>query len=71
MIALSLLSLLLATAALAAPSRRSDPFHGACNVPAWAMTLPSSFDPLPYSPKFVHMGVGVQNYTCNSNGTFE
>ena len=71
MIALSLLSLLLATTALAAPSRRNNTFHNGCNVPAWAVTLPSSFDPLPYSPKLVLMGVGVQNYTCNWKGTYE
>jgi len=71
MIALSLLSLLLATAALAAPSRRGSTFHSACNVPASAVTLPSSLDPLPSPPNLVLLGVGVQNYTCNSNGTFD
>jgi hypothetical protein len=71
MIALSLLSLLLATAALAAPSRRDATFHGACNVPANIVKLPSSLDPLPSPPDLVLLGVGVQNYTCNSNGTFE
>ena len=68
---LSLLSLLLATAALAAPSRRDATFHGACNVPASAVTLPSSFDPLPSPPNLVLLGVGVQYYTCNSSGVFE
>jgi hypothetical protein len=71
MVALSLLSLLLATAALAAPSRRDGTFHGACNVPASAVTLPSSLDPLLSPPNLVLLGVGVQNYTCNSSGTFE
>jgi hypothetical protein len=71
MIALSLLSLLLAATALAAPARRDSTFHGACNVPASAVTLPSSFDPMPSSPNLVLLGVGVQNYTCNSKGTYE
>lgn len=71
MIALSLLSLLLATTGLAAPTRRDDVFHGACHVPASAVTLPSTFDPIPSPPNLVLLGVGVQNYTCNSNGTYE
>ena len=71
MVSLSLLTLLLATTALAAPSRRDDTFHGACNVTASAVTLPSSLDSLPSSPKLVLLGVGVQNYTCNANDTFE
>ncbi|KAF8502745.1 hypothetical protein F5888DRAFT_1598993, partial [Russula emetica] len=66
-----ILSLLLATAALAAPSRRDNTFHGACNVPASAVTLPSSFDPLPSAPNLVLLGVGVQNYTCNSSSIFD
>jgi hypothetical protein len=71
MIALFLLSLLLATAALAAPTRRNETFHDTCNVPSSAVALHSSFDPLPSSPSLVLLGVGVQNYSCNSNGTFE
>jgi hypothetical protein len=71
MIALTLLSLLLATTALAAPTRRDTIFRGDCNVPASAVTLPSSLDPLPSTPNLFYLGVGVQNYTCNSKGTFE
>jgi len=71
MVALFLLSLLLATTVLAAPSRRDDTFYGACNVPASAVTLPSPLDPLPSPPNLVLLGVGVQNYTCNSNGIFD
>ena len=71
MVTLFLLSLLLATTALAMPSRRDDTFHGTCNVPASAVTLPPPLDPLPSSPNLVLLGVGVQNYTCMSNGTFE
>ena len=71
MIALSLLSLLLAATALAAPARRDNTFHGACNVPPSAVTLASSFSPVSSSPNYALMGVGVQNYTCNSKGTYE
>jgi hypothetical protein len=71
MFVLSILPLLLATAAVAAPWRRGGAFHGDCNVPASAVTLPSSLDPLPSSPNLFLLGVGVQNYTCNSNGTFD
>jgi hypothetical protein len=73
MVALSLLSLLLAPAALAAPWRRDagSGFQGLCSVPASAFNLPSNFDPLPNPPNLVLMGFGVQNYTCNANGTFE
>jgi hypothetical protein len=68
MIVLSLLPLLLAVAAVASPSRRGD--HDHCNVPASAVALPASLDPLPSAPNRVLLGVGVQNYTCISNGTF-
>jgi hypothetical protein len=70
MVALSLLSLLLAPVALAAPSRR-DGFQGACSVPASAFTIPSNFDALTSPPNLVLMGFGIQNYTCNAGGTFE
>jgi hypothetical protein len=72
MIALTLLSLVLATTALAAPTRRDITFRGDCNVPASAVALlPSSLDPLS-QPNIFLLGVGVQNYTCNSTtGTFE
>ncbi|KAF8502746.1 hypothetical protein F5888DRAFT_1800292 [Russula emetica] len=73
MIALSLLPLLLlATTAVAAPTRRDSTIRGDhCNVPASAVTLPSSLDPLPSPPNLFLLGVGVQNYTCSSNGTFD
>ncbi|KAF8497839.1 hypothetical protein F5888DRAFT_259250 [Russula emetica] len=70
MVALSLLSLLLPTAALAAPWRR-DSFQGRCSVPASAFKIPSNFDALATSPNLVLMGFGIQNYTCNANGTFD
>ena len=71
MVALSLLLLLLAPAALAAPWRRDGGFQGACSVPASAFNLPSNFDALPGPPNLVLMGFGIQNYTCNDSGTFE
>ncbi|KAI0280950.1 hypothetical protein BGY98DRAFT_283929 [Russula aff. rugulosa BPL654] len=71
MIALSLLPLLLAAAAVAAPARRDGTFRGDCNVPASVVTLPSSLDPLWSPPTITLLGVGVQNYTCNSDGTFD
>ena len=71
MIALSLLPLLLATAAVAAPARRDGPIRGDCIVPASAVPLPSPLDPLSSPPNLFYLGVGVQNYTCNSQGTFE
>ncbi|KAF8496853.1 hypothetical protein F5888DRAFT_1703111 [Russula emetica] len=70
MVALSLLSLLLPTAALATPWRR-DGFQGPCTVPASAFgSLPSPLDPLQSPPSLVLVGYGVQNYTCNANGTY-
>ena len=70
-----------ATAALAAPSARGPSFQPptqmtGCNVPAsvlqamipknqTALVAPSS------APKYVALGVGVQNYTCSDNGTWE
>ena len=70
MVALSLLSLLLAPAVLAAPWRR-DGFQGQCSVPASALDIPPSFQQLSGPPNFVLMGYGIQNYTCNANGTYE
>lgn len=73
MIALSILSVLLATSALAAPARRADTFRGACDIPTsvFATDLPPAFGPPQSPPTMVQVGVGLQNYTCNSNGTFE
>jgi hypothetical protein len=63
MVALSLLSLLLATTAFAAPSNNDD-FHGACTVPASAFTLPTGLPPITSAPRFTAVGAGLQNYTC-------
>lgn len=69
MFTLSLLSLLLAPAALATPWRRGG-FQGACSVPQSAFSLPSNFDALTGPPNLALVGFGVQNYTCSTNGTF-
>jgi hypothetical protein len=71
MVALSLLSLLLAPAALATPWRRASGFQGGCSDPPSAFSIPSTFDALKTPPSLVLVGYGVQNYTCNANGTFE
>jgi hypothetical protein len=70
MIALSLISLLLAPAALAVPWRRSG-FQGPCQVSQNDFSIPEGLDALTTAPSLVLLGVGVQNYTCNANGTFE
>ena len=44
---------------------------GAGGVSASAVTLPQSFTPMTSPPKMVLLGVGTQNYTCNSKGTHE
>jgi hypothetical protein len=69
MIALSLLSLLLAPAVLAVPWRRGG-FQGLCQDSQSDFSIPSGLDPLAGPPNLVLLGVGVQNYTCNANGTF-
>ena len=73
MIAPSLLSLLLAPVALAGPWRRDagSTFKGQCVDNPTDFQIPSGLDPITKSPNLVLVGVGVQNYTCNANGTFE
>ena len=70
MITLSLLSLLLAPAAFATPSRR-DGFNGACTVSQSDFSIPQGLDALPGPPELTMVGVGVQNYTCNATGSFQ
>jgi len=71
MIALSLLPFVLATAAVASPAPRDDDtFCDHCRVPASAVTIPPPLEPLSSSPNLFFLGVGVQNYTCNSTGSF-
>jgi hypothetical protein len=76
MTALSFLSLLLATTAFAAPmlGLGAGAFQGACSVDLQSpilRNLPSPLDPELNVPNAVLMGLGVQNYTCNTAGTFE
>ncbi len=76
MIALSFLSLLLSTTAFAVPMRRigDGAFQGACSVDLQSsilQNLPLPLDPVPNVPNAVLMGLGVQNYTCNTAGVFE
>jgi len=70
MLTLPLLSLLLATTALAVPHHKG---RDGSQVPISAMNLP--FDQtqlaLPISAaKYVTMGVGVQNYSCTAGGNY-
>lgn len=68
MLILSLLPLLLVTACCAAPSRREN----SC-LPADLLDIPSHQTQLvapKTPPKFVTLGVGNQNYTCTSAGTY-
>ena len=66
MIAQLFLSLLLVTSTLAAPLDRRD----TCSVPATALSVQPPFSPLYSPPRAVVLGVGVQNYTCDSSGKY-
>jgi len=65
MVVQSVLLLLLATTALAAPSKDNN-CHGACTVPASAFILPAGLPALTSAPRYTAVGVGMQNYTCAS-----
>jgi hypothetical protein len=68
MLALPLLSLLLATTVFAAPHHK-----GRDGVPASSLNLPSNQTQLvaPTSaPKYVAVGVGNQNYSCTTGGNY-
>jgi len=58
--------LLVATSTLAV----SFPRGKNCSVPATALNLQPPFPPLSTPPRYVALGVGVQNYTCNSSGNY-
>ena len=67
MFTLSLLSLLFATTALAAPHQKR------LDVPASALQLPTDQTQLvapPVAPDFVVVGVGNQNYSCADSGNY-
>ena len=66
MIAQLFLLLLLVTSTLAAPLDRKD----ICSVPATALSLQPPFSPLSSPPRSVVLGVGMQNYTCDSSGKY-
>ena len=68
MLALPLLSLLLATTCFAAPHHK-----GRNGIPGSAMDLPSNQVQLvaPTSmAKYVAVGVGIQNYSCTAGGNY-
>jgi len=67
MLAQILLPLLLAaTSALAV----SLPRGKTCSVPTTALNLQPPFPPLSTPPRYVALGVGVQNYTCSASGNY-
>ncbi|EMD35435.1 hypothetical protein CERSUDRAFT_124747 [Gelatoporia subvermispora B] len=67
---LAALLLTLATSVLAAPSLK----RAECDVTKLSIPLPSGqttlVKPTNFTPSFIGVGVGVQNYTCGSTGTF-
>ncbi len=68
MLALPLLSLLLATTGFAAPSHKERD-----GVPASALNIPTDQTQLVVpttAPKFVAVGVGNQNYSCTAGGNY-
>jgi hypothetical protein len=67
MLAQFLLPLLLAATSTLAGS---VPKGKTCSVPASALNLQPPFPPLSTPPRYVALGVGVQNYTCTSSGNY-
>ena len=68
MLILSLISFLLVTSCLAAPSRREN----GC-LPAGLMDLPAHQTQLVApkgAPSFITLGVGSEDYTCSSSGKY-
>ena len=65
-----LIAALFATLTLAA----ATPEHSGCDVSKDTMDLPDGqtqlVTPTDSKPRFIGIGVGVQNYTCSSAGTF-
>ena len=63
-------SIFVASVALAAPSFRLN----GCDVSKATIPLPGNqtqlIAPTDTKPRFVGIGVGVQNYTCSSAGTY-
>ena len=72
MLALPLLSLLLATTGFAAPSSKKCDLSP-LPVPASALQLPADQTQLvrpDTDPNYVVIGVGNQNYTCTESGNY-
>ncbi|OCH85780.1 hypothetical protein OBBRIDRAFT_838704 [Obba rivulosa] len=67
---LAALLLTLVTSALAAPSTK----RAECDVSTRSISLPSGqttlVKPTTSTPTFIGVGVGVQNYTCGTTGTY-
>ena len=70
-----LFTLLASGVALAAPSTRGSKTR--CDVSSVTIPTPASqpsgtplATPIAGGPKFIGIGVGVQNYTCGSTGTY-
>ena len=72
MLSLPLLSLLFATAGLAAPSYKERD-AALTRVPVSALDLPSNQTQIVrpnINPDYVAIGVGNQNYTCTNSGNY-
>jgi hypothetical protein len=67
MLAQSVLPLLLAASSTLAVS---FPRNETCSIPATALDLQPPFPPLSTPPRYVALGVGVQNYTCSPSGNY-
>ncbi|KAI9511575.1 hypothetical protein F5148DRAFT_975031 [Russula earlei] len=66
MLVLSLFSLLLPTATFAATLHRNH----TCYVPAGALKTPAPLSSPSSPPRYVTVGIGVQNYTCSPSGNY-
>ncbi|THH28974.1 hypothetical protein EUX98_g5217 [Antrodiella citrinella] len=68
-----ILSILLASSVLATPTTSSPKIAG-CSASKKTLSMPSGQTqlvvPNTTTPTFIGIGVGVQNYTCDSTGTF-
>lgn len=70
-----LVSTFLATLALAAPPPLAPNFRfNGCDVSKASITLPANqtqlVAPTDTKPRFISIGVGVQNYTCTQQRTY-
>ncbi|KAF9459663.1 hypothetical protein BDZ94DRAFT_1239043 [Collybia nuda] len=65
MLAITLLSLALATVAFALPNEKRS-----CDVSKAKMSLPSTLISPTATPSFIAVAIGTQNYTCGASGTY-